>query len=344
MQEELFYNALNVALDSDYKKIEVLQSKFSSWEAAWQELMRAKKTLPDPQKEWQGAERLGVRLMFRESPLYPPLLKEIPQPPFGIYVLGTLPQENLKTLAIVGTRKATVEGKGLAKKFAAELAERGFAIISGLALGIDAAAHEGCLEAKGKTVAVLGNGLDYFYPRTNERLAKRILAEGGSIISEYPIGAKPLPYRFLERNRIVSGLADGVLVVEAPENSGALVTANHALDQNRQVFVIPGPISHPNYIGSNRLIRSGAELVTKTEDILEAFNIETSAEKTSPENFETPEEQKVYEALKKFSEPASIDKILAITDLSASEANRAITYLIIKNVVKETGGGCYTMQ
>ncbi len=343
MQEELFYNAINVAFESDYKKIEVLKNKFADWETAWRESVGAGKAAPSPEREWEKIERAGMKLLLRESPDYPILLKEIPQPPFGIYVLGTLLQKNIKTLAIVGTRKATTEGKELAKKFAAEFAGYGLTIASGLALGIDAAAHEGCLEANGKTVAVLGNGLDHIYPRTNERLAKKILAEGGAIISEYPPETQPLPYRFLERNRIVSGVSDGVLVIEAPENSGALVTAHHALDQNRQVFVVPGPISHPNYIGSNRLIRSGAELITKTEDVLEAFNVEASTKKTLIKDFETPEEQKIYEVLKKFSEPVSIDEIVEAANLSASEANRALTYLIIKKVAKETGDGCYTI-
>lgn len=343
MQEKLFYNALAIALGSDYKKIEALKNKFGPWEAAWHGSGTGKKTALNPEKEWLRAEKSGVKLILRDSPDYPALLKEIPQPPFGLYVLGTMPQENMKNIAIVGTRKATIEGKELAKKFAAELAERGFAIISGLALGIDAAAHEGCLEARGATAAVMGNGLGYFYPRTNERLAKKILTEGGAIISEYPVGTEPLPYRFLERNRIVSGLSEGTLVIEAPENSGALVTANHALDQNRNVFVVPGPISHPNYVGSNRLIRNGAELVSKTEDILEAFNMETSAEKIPIKNFGTPEERKIYEALKNFSKPVGIDKILETTNLSVSEANRSLTYLIIKKVVKETGDGCYTV-
>ncbi len=343
MQEELFYNAVNIALESDYKKLEALKNKFPDWETAWRESAVAGKVAPNPAKEWEIMEKADIKLTLRDSPGYPPLLKEIPQPPFGLYILGTMPPKDARTIAIVGTRKATIEGRELARKFAAELAKRGFSIISGLALGIDAAAHEGCLEAKGKTVAVLGNGLNHVYPRTNERLARKILSAGGAIISEYPPDTRPLPYRFLERNRIVSGLAEGVLVVEAPENSGALVTAHHALDQNRQVFVVPGPISHPNYIGSNRLIRSGAELVTKAEDILEAFNIETGAESILIKDFETPEEQKIYEALKKFSKPAGIDKILGTTNLSVSEANRALTYLIIKNIVKETGDGCYTL-
>lgn len=361
MTEAIFYNAVNILFESDYRKLERLLNQSGKWEEVWKNLPQAPleaaraRSVPlpltgqaekgklDPQNEWQKLEKLGIRLVMQNEPEYPSLLKEIPQPPFGIYVLGNLQPEEKIIFAIVGTRKATSEGRELAKKFAAELAGHGFAIASGLALGIDAAAHEGCLEAKGHTVAVLGNGLDQLYPRTNERLAKKILDSGGAIISEYPPGAPPFPGRFLERNRIVSGLSRGVLVIEAPRESGARVTARHALDQNRDVFVIPGPISHPSYIGSNQLIRQGAELVTKPEEILESFGIETVSEKGAAASFETPEEKLIFETLAKLSLPANVDKIIEMTKLESSGVNRALTMLTIKNLIKETEGG-YTIS
>jgi len=353
MTEAVFYNALNILTESDYRKLEQLKNQFGGWEKSWENFPPAEKRRIDPENEWQKLAGTGVRLILRNEDGYPPLLEEIPQPPFGIYVLGNLPASpdsrsdsnrtaagcEKFTLAIVGTRKATNEGKELARKFAAELAGRGFAIISGLALGIDAAAHEGCLGVNGKTIAVLGNGLDSFYPRTNERLAKKILESGGAIISEYPPGAPPFPSHFLERNRIVSGLSRGALIIEAPRESGALVTARFATDQNRDVFVIPGPISHPNYVGSNWLIRRGAELVTKPEEILEAFGIETADEKMAAPHLETREEKLIFETLAKFSSPATVDKIIEMTKLNAIAVNQALTTLTIKNVVKETDGG-----
>ena len=199
-------------------------------------------------------------------------------------------------IAIVGTRRATPDGKSTARRFAAELARAGIVIVSGLAFGVDAAAHEGCLDAEGKTVAVLACGLANIYPRNNEPLAKKILAQGGAIISEYPPDMPAYPSRFLERNRIVSGLSKGTLVIEAPERSGSLATARFALEQNRDVFVVPGPIAHPNFKGSHALIRQGAELVTTPEDILESYGI--AREKSIGAEFAgTPEEKAILEFL-----------------------------------------------
>lgn len=348
MTEEKYYNSLNIALQSDYRKLENLRNGFKSWEGAWNSLnggvprlpavASAKEGLPDPEEEWEKLLNFGVGLVLKESPQYPSLLKEIPQPPFGIYFIGRWPKETNLTLAVVGTRKATAEGRALAKKFGFEFSENGFQIVSGLALGIDAAAHEGVVEAGGGAVAVLGNGLDSIYPKTNERLAKKILEKNGAIISEYPVGSESLPYRFLERNRIISGFSRGTLVIEVPLSSGALVTARFALDQNRDVFVVPGPITHPNFVGSNQLIREGAELITKPEEIMEAFGIET-AEGTRATLVETDAEKKIIAALKNFSSPVGVDKILELTNLNISEANRALAFLTIKNAVKETGDG-----
>ncbi|MBU6500636.1 MAG: DNA-processing protein DprA [Patescibacteria group bacterium] len=341
MSEEIFYNSVNLAVDSNYKKLADLRNKFGSWERSWLDVKKVG-LATDPENSWESLNKLGIKLYLDNSPEYPPSLKEIPFSPFGIYVLGKMPKDKIN-LGIVGTRKATYEGKELAKQFAAELSRAGICIVSGLALGIDAAAHEGCLEAGGTTVAVLGNGLDYFYPRTNERLAKKILDGGGAIISEYPPGVQPLPYRFLERNRIVSGLSRGVLVIEAPKESGSLVTASLALDQNRDVFVLPGPVSHPNFSGSHQLIRRGAMLITSTEEILEDLGVEAKEEMPTSEIAKTDTEQKIFAALKKFSAPATIDKILELTNLNISDVNQAITFLLLKDIIQETSQG-YTLN
>ena len=336
MNEAIFYNALNVFLESDYRKLKKLRERYKSWYEAW--MGAAEKNL-DPDKEWEKISKLGAKLVMLDDHAYPRPLKEITDPPFGIYVLGRFPEEWTMALAIVGTRKTTFEGKAAAKNFAEKAAEAGLIVISGLALGIDAAAHEGCLNAGGKTVAVLGSGIDVFYPRTNEKLAKKILEKGGAIISEYPPGSPPLPYRFLERNRIVSGLSRGALIIEAPERSGSLVTARLALEQNRDVFVVPGPINHPNYRGSNQLIRQGAELVTKPEEILEAFGIISETKPAHAALLETDEEKRIFAALKGTSSPASVDKICELTDIGAVEANRALTMMILKDLIVEAGGG-----
>lgn len=383
MSEKIFYNSINLLLGGDYKKLAKLRDVFGGWEKAWQ--AQGGKSQFDPEKEWSRLGDAGIKLFLRGEKGYPPLLKEIPFPPFGIYVLGNLPgsrtsnkqsasiysaannippvntqcrsdindtnsalkvslpglpEENY--FSIVGTRKATPEGKTLAKKFSAELSRAGLAIISGLALGIDAAAHEGCLSAHGKTIAVLANGPDRFYPATNEKLGRQILEDGGAVISEYPLGSEPLPYRFLERNRIVSGLSRGILVIEAPENSGALATARFAMEQNRDVFVVPGPISHPNFQGSHKLIRQGATLVTKSEEILEELGMETAV--ASPVAApETENEKIIFEALKKISSSADVDKLVEMTKLSAVAANQSLSTLTIKNIIKESGSG-YTLN
>ena len=206
-----------------------------------------------------------------ENEFYPQQLKNIYNPPNKIYILGN--KEILKEsgIAIVGARRATEYGKKVAFKFSKELSARGINIISGLALGIDTYAHLGTLqqESKGKTIAVLGSGLDVIYPKYNIALAKEILKRGGCIISEYPLGTKPENLHFPQRNRIISGLSKGVLVVEASEKSGALITADFALEQGKEVFAVPGDIGKSTSIGTNCLIKQGAKLVTNYIDILE---------------------------------------------------------------------------
>ena len=275
MEEQLYYNAIAIALEGDYRRIAKLKKNFPDWKSAYDGLRSEGRSPPDIYAEQKKLEAGGIRLVLFGDEAYPALLREIHDPPFGIYILGTLANADFgKSIAIVGTRRGTPEGRSIAKRFARELADAGCPIVSGLALGIDAAAHEGCLEtAQGITLAILAGGLDAIYPATNEHLARKILERGGGIISEYPFGSPPLPYRFLERNRIVSGLTKGVLVVECPDGSGSLATARFALEQNRDVFVVPGPISHPNFFGSHSLIRQGAELVTKPEEIFEAYGL-----------------------------------------------------------------------
>lgn len=341
MHEAIFYNALNVALQSDYRKLARLSVAHKTWQAAWENFSDKKGI--DAEKEWSKVSRLGAKLIMRDDPVYPPLLKEIVNPPFGIYAIGSIPEEWTITLAIVGTRKATPEGKITAKNFAEKVAERGLLVVSGLAFGIDAAAHEGAITGGGKTIAVLGNGLDVFYPRTNEKLAKRILTSGGAIVSEYPPGSPPLQHHFLERNRIISGISRGVLVVEAPERSGSLVTACLALEQNRDVFVVPGPINHPNYRGSNQLIRQGAELVTKPEEILESFGIAFEIKTRLDLLLETESEKRIFAALRGSFSPLGVDKICELANIDAVEANRTLTMMILKNLIEEVGGG-YTIK
>ena len=267
-----------------------------------------------------------------KNPAYPSLLKEIADPPAVLYALGNLPDEKNPRLAIVGTRKATPNGCLIAKTLAKKLSEAGCVIVSGLAMGIDTASHEGVVAAQGKTVAVLGNGLNEIYPRLNRNLAEKILALGGAVISEYPPAEPAFPANFLARNRIISGLCLATIVVEAPERSGSLVTARLALEQNREVFIIPGPANHPNYAGSNRLIREGARLITSAEDVLEDLNLQTLVPK---EKF-GPEEKLILDLFLKNKQPLSIDKIIDLTKLEPQKVSSVLTFLLLKEAVKET--------
>ncbi|MCX6702430.1 MAG: DNA-processing protein DprA [Candidatus Wolfebacteria bacterium] len=296
----------------------------------------------------QEKSKKEIKSAEAESGVFPPLLREIPGVPPRIYFLGNLPDENIFCVAIVGTRKATQAGKILAKKMAAELAKRGILIVSGLAMGIDSAAHEGALSVNGKTIAVLACGLDIIYPAQNEYLARKILDQGGGIISEYPQGTPPYPNQFLARNRIISGLCRATIVIEAPIESGSLVTARMAADQGRDVFVFPGPIDHPNYRGSHKLIRDGAVLVASIEDIIESLEIENeeqglkwnlSSGKLPFGSFGTKEEELIFNAIKNTGSALSVDKIIEITRLEPQVVNRSLAYLAINNIIKETERG-----
>jgi len=336
-EEASFYHALNILCRSDYSRINSARKKFANWQEAWRELGNRK---VDPQEERSKLKKAGIEIILRENKDYPKLLEEIAHPPFGIYFSG----KDIKTLgkpaiAIVGTRKATPEGKELARHFAGRLAEGGLCVISGLALGMDAAAHEGCLDKNGITLAVLPGGLDRIYPRFHENLAHRILDTGGALISEYPPGTPIQPYRFLERNRIVSGLARGILVIEAGLRSGSLASARFATEQNRDVFVVPGFVKHPNYKGSNLLIRSGAELVTEPEQILEDWGMLPEENKSEIRPDDEPEIVSVLQTLLVSKSPLEIDKIAELAKLDTQTASQALSLLVLTDRINESSLG-----
>jgi DNA processing protein len=336
-KEAIFYHAIAQHAAGSYADISRLKKNFASWEEAYRAAPDLQNT-PSPETAYKKLRERGISLVLKEDPQYPPLLREIPHPPFGIYIKGTPPDNDQLTIAIVGTRRATPDGKSTARRFATELARAGISIASGLAFGIDAAAHEGCLDAGGRTIAVLACGLANIYPRNNESVARKILAQGGAIISEYPPDMPAYPSRFLERNRIISGVSKGTLVIESPERSGSLATARFAFEQNRDVFVVPGGVAHPNFKGSNRLIRQGAELVTCTEDVLESYGILKEKADASL-SAGTPEERTILKFLAGCSEAADIDKIIDMTKLEPRIANQTVSTLYIKGMIKELGDG-----
>lgn len=283
---------------------------------------------------------------------YPPLLKESASAPAPLFYRGVLPPEGFPLLAIVGTRKATSEGVLLAKKVARECAERGFGIVSGLALGIDAAAHTGALSGEGYTLAVLANGLDTIYPREHNALGERILESGGGMVSEYPKGTPALPHQFLERNRIIAAISVATVVIEAPERSGAIATARNAAEEGREVFVFPGPANHPNYRGSHALIRKGARLVNSAADIFEdlgvkpkieaqenLFSSSGSSEKPLKGPAENEAQDRILETLRESKKILSIDNLSQLTKLEPKIITRELAFLMLQGSVEEWRGG-----
>lgn len=295
----------------------------------------------------------GVNTVKIADAEYPSLLKEISGAPEMFYLIGELPNDEIPKISIVGTRKAGAAGRRFAKELARKLAESGVIVVSGLAMGIDTAAHEGAVLAGGKTIAVLANGLDKIYPAQNENLAKKMIELGGALISEYPAGTEAFKGNFLERNRIVSGLSIVTIVIEAPERSGSLVTARLAAEQGREVFIVPGSIDNPNYRGSHQLIRDGAILVSSIDDVLEDlgdkipnFKLQITNKSqiinSKTKNITDVNQLLIIEAIQEAGEALNIDEIIKITKLEPHIANQSIAFLIIDGIIKETGNG-YTL-
>jgi DNA processing protein len=292
-----------------------------------------------------------------DNPLYPRLLREIPRPPPLLFVRGDPTCLSLPQLAIVGSRNPSGGGSENAERFAHYMAERGFAITSGLALGIDAAAHRGALRAGGKTIAVMGTGIDLVYPSRHRQLAQDIIDSGGALVSEFPLGTASHACNFPQRNRIISGLSGGTLVVEAAVQSGSLITASYALQHDREVFAIPGSIHNPLARGCHQLIRQGATLVETAQDIVDQLagllsykrQEIKSAKKLQPELFDEPavsnnepilnaDEQILLQALG--YDPLPMDVLAERTGLDIGNLTAQLIGLEIKGLIQQTGA-CY---
>lgn len=295
-------------------------------------------------RQIEAAHKEGFQILPFDDPRYPERLKTIHNPPILLNVWGDAATISA-TLAvgIVGSRRGSVYGKLTANRFARELSELGFVVVSGLARGVDGAAHAGTIAAGGKTVAFLGSGLDRIYPPEHRKLAQEIVRRGGAVVSEFPLGMRPLAYNFPRRNRLISGTSLGVLVIEATERSGALSTASHANEQGREVFAVPGRIDSPTSKGTNRLIRDGARLVECVEDILEELSpaargeiIRTRGEAAHAKGTLTSEEEQVLAALPE--EGGHIDEITLACGLPAAVVSAALTTLELKRRVKRLAG------
>ena len=299
-------------------------------------------------EELRAAKQAGCVVVTVLDDGYPAPLKHIHDPPLVVYLKGAWTEADQTAVGIVGSRRASVYGQQTAERLAYELAIRGVTIVSGLARGIDAAAHRGALKAHGRTIAVLGNGLAAIYPPEHDKIAEEI-AEHGAVLSEYPMRMEPFAQNFPRRNRLISGLSLGVVIVEAAKRSGALITADCALEQGREVFAVPGKVDSLTSQGTNQLLKQGAKLVTSIEDILEELRLEPIAaahdvHAASPGTHRsvsahgiTDEERQILEQLDG-SEPCDVDTVAEKTGLAASSCAATLLGLELKRLVKQLPG------
>jgi len=312
------------------------------------------------EEELSLAEKHGFSVIPQNDSRYPGLLKQIPDPPILLYVWGTLKEIDLLAAAIVGTRLCSPYGIIQAARFAAGIVSAGFTVVSGLAKGIDTAAHQGALRAKGRTIAVLGSGLLDIYPVENRKLAEKI-ASSGAVVSELPLRMRPDRQNFPKRNRIISGLSRAVLVVEAGNRSGALITASLALEQGREVFALPGPVDQEMSLGTNNLLKEGAQIATAPEDILIALapTLPFPKEEMTPVEKETQFKAECtgqnqlrstlsgdYPELKTLllsGKPVSIEEIALHLNLSLAEVGSLLTRLELEGRIKEVPGKRFTL-
>ncbi|MDO8497993.1 MAG: DNA-processing protein DprA [bacterium] len=302
----------------------------------------------NPEEKMKECEKKGIRVVCWEDEDYPVPLKTISDPPICLYIKGKLELIDFESdflFAVVGTRKPTSYGQQLATRFSNQLSEAGVIIVSGMAIGIDTLTHRGAIDQGGKTIAVLGCGVDIVYPPTNGRLYEEIISGKGIVISEFPPGMTVQPGLFIARNRIISGLSRGVLVVEGAKHSGALITARYAAEQGKDVFAPPGPITSEMSEAPNLLLKEGAKLVTRVEDILEEYNMTPLLRyKTAPDfagqaQKLTSEEKKIYELLGR--EALTIDEIGLTLKQSIQEVSNTLSVMEIKGIVEKNSEGKY---
>ncbi|KPK98348.1 MAG: hypothetical protein AMJ95_04520 [Omnitrophica WOR_2 bacterium SM23_72] len=296
----------------------------------------------DLQRELSLAKKLNLKIVTLEDEDYPKNLKYIPDPPIVLYVKGDIQREDALAVAIVGSRRATFYGLTQAERFSSELSERGFTIVSGLARGIDTCAHKGALKRKGRTLAIMGSGFNHIYPKENRGLADEI-SKSGAVISEFSLDTPPLKENFPCRNRLISGLSLGVLVAEAAQTSGALITADFALEQGREVFALPGKIDSHNSVGTLSLIKEGAKLVSCVDDILEELNIETGLRQENPRQVRRQinpglkeAEHLIYGLIS--NERILLDDLVEKTNMDISKISDILLRLQIKKLVQQLPG------
>jgi DNA processing protein len=358
-EDKIYLNAFNLISGVGPVTMRKLSRFFGNFQIAWNataetltqaglgpslvETISSKRNAIDPQAEWEKLLKFEIRIARWNDGNYPPLLKEIPNPPYLLYYQGDLDACRELPIAVVGSRKYSSYGKQVTEMIVKRLSEAGASIVSGLALGIDGLAHRAALACDGKTVAVLGSSLDEpnIYPRHHFPLAQEIIQRGGCVMSEYPIPTPAAAGTFPSRNRLIAGMSLGTLVIEAGIKSGSLITAGCALEFNREVFAVPGSILSEQSEGTNALIKQGAKLVGNVSDILEELNIDGIAKENVlteiiPDN---KEEEIILKTLS--TEPVHIDKISRVTKLRTMTVSSVLTIMEMKGWIKNIGGNNY---
>jgi DNA processing protein len=347
---EAVFNASRAELEALRLRAETIES------------IAARDLLETAAQEIERVRALDADVLLLDDGTYPSLLREIFDPPITLYVKGAWETcLDAPCVAIVGSRRCSTYGQNAAMMLARDLAGRGVTIISGLARGIDAAAHRGALEAGGRTVAVMGTGLDQIYPRDHRKLAEEILGAGGAVVTEFPLATPPAPQNFPYRNRVISGLSLGVLIVEAAENSGSLITARMAMEQNREVWAVPGNITSRNSFGTNYLIKgAGAKLIQQWQDVAQELPPEIAARLLPPEIKKeegkqltqqlslvpdglSDTEHAVFKLLST-DEPSHIDALLESTQLSIPQLTGALLGLEMRDLIRQLPGKCFVRK
>ena len=355
----MYLNALNIVYG--LSRIKKLLFVFKTAERAWQasagkilqldfngesikEALKLREIV-DPKKEWERLEKLNIKTISLFEKSYPKLLKEISSSPILLYLKGNADLLHEKCLGVVGTRTPSGYGRATVDILVPQLVESGLTIVSGLAQGIDALTHMAILKCGGKTIGVLGCGVDQIYPRMNEPLAIEMLKKDNLILSEYPAGTEAFKQNFPARNRIIAGLSLGTLVIESKIDGGALITAKQALEANREVFAVPGPITNTTSAGTNKLLQDGAKVVLCAEDVLQELNLKklSTKEKIAVSLDKLTDEEKTIVNLIQ-TEPAHIDKIIQITKLKPHVVSSTLTGLELNGYIKNMGGQTYTIN
>lgn len=358
--EKLYWLAFSAFNGVGPKRFALLKNYFGSAKKAWEarekelleiglgpkltsELLEFRNDF-DPSSYFLRLRENKIECYFLDDKNYPENLKKIDNPPFILYVKGTISPEDELAIAVVGTRKMTGYGGQVTESLVTELVSAGLTIVSGLARGVDSMAHKAALRADGRTIGVLACGLDIVYPPENVSLVEEIIDGHGAVISEFPLGMQPMPGSFPARNRIISGLALGTVVVEAPEKSGALITARHAAEQGREVFAIPGPVTSPNAAGPSHLIKMGAKLVFNVNDILEELKIESGVKNHESRKIvaENPEEETILSLIK--DEAKHIDEIVRESGFDPGKVASIMSLMEIKGKVRNLGGMVYSIN